>query len=206
MLGKKSPLLHSLTSWLEPERGPYACRILTQGFVHNKHKYRTKKIIISCSHNTDIPQIKARLINAFSPFCATKPAEEKAITKIGPELHNHASLNGHNNKRMAGCSFLTTSYLLENWVADLKQSANACEAELSAEDITDSWGFARSKLCGMSIQRCAHRTKTPPACVCVHSQCEIAEILSTNNLGIEPYQRSSGLHISAEACRLSCSK
>lgn len=123
-----------------------------------------------------------------------------------PAVYVHLSLSGHNTKWMAGCSFLTTSYLLENWVADLKQSANDCEREMSAEDITDSWGFARSKLCGMSIQRCAHRTKTPPACVCVHSQCEIAEILSTNNLGIEHYQRSSWLHISAEACRLSCSK
>lgn len=44
-----------------------------------------------------------------------------------PAVYVHFSLSGHNNKWMAGCSFLTTSYLLENWVADLKQSANRNE-------------------------------------------------------------------------------
>lgn len=80
-------------------------------------------------------------------------------------------------------------------MAKMNQSGTCKQTEMSAEDITDSWGAARSKLCGMSIKRCAHGTKTSPACACVHSQCGTGENLSTNNLGIQHYDCSPWLHI-----------
>lgn len=90
------------------------------------------------------------------------------------------------------------------WQSGIKVgiAGEECEAEMRAEDITDSWGSARRKLCGMSMQRCSHRNKTSPACACVHSQCEIAEHLSTNNLGIQHSERTSWLHVSAATSRV----
>lgn len=124
--------------------------------------------------------------------------------KTGSDLHNHGSslcplqpkwLQSQVNCRLLSPYWNNPKNKLNNWMAKMNQSGTCKQTEMSAEDITDSWGAARSKLCGMSIKRCAHGTKTSPACACVHSQCETGENLSTNNLGIQHYECSPWLHI-----------